>query len=110
MPICAKATGSAKRTVMRGLSDASAMVAPPVHDLDGTFQSMVVSEASTSPSCVSERLRQCWVPPRFPLRRPECADRSFQCHAAERLYGVGGGAVEPRKGLGGRADRRVGPV
>ena len=33
---------------MRRLSEASAMVAPPVQDFDGAFQSMVVSEASTS--------------------------------------------------------------
>ena len=31
------------------------MVAPPVHDLDGAFQSMVVSEASTSPGGVLAR-------------------------------------------------------
>jgi len=55
MPICVKATASASRTVMRRLSEASAMVAPPVHDLDGAFQSMVVSEASTSPGGVLAR-------------------------------------------------------
>ena len=29
------------------------MVAPPVHDFDGVFQTMVVSEASTSPAAFS---------------------------------------------------------
>ena len=50
MPIWAKATASPNRTVIRRFSEASAMVAPPVHDLDGAFQTMVVSEASTSPA------------------------------------------------------------
>ena len=53
MPICAKATASPSRTVIRRFSEASAMVAPPVHDLDGAFQTMVVSEASTSPAAFS---------------------------------------------------------
>ena len=53
MPICAKATASPSRTVIRRLSEASAMVAPPVHDFDGAFQTMVVSDASTSPAAFS---------------------------------------------------------
>ena len=53
MPIRAKATASPSRTVMRRLSEASAMVAPPVQDFDGAFHSMVVSEASTSPGTFS---------------------------------------------------------
>ena len=53
MPICAKATASPSRTVMRRLSEASAMVAPPVQDFDGAFQTMVVSEASRSPATVA---------------------------------------------------------
>src|SRR5215218_4496103 len=48
MPICAKATAAARRTVIPRLSNALAMVAPPVHDLDGAFQTMVVREARTS--------------------------------------------------------------
>jgi hypothetical protein len=52
-PICAKATASPSRTVMRRFSDASAMVAPPVQDFDGAFQTMVVSEARTSPPTFS---------------------------------------------------------
>ncbi len=35
---------------MRRLSEAPAMVAPPVHDFDGAFRTMVVSEASTWPA------------------------------------------------------------
>ena len=38
------------------------MVAPPVHDLEGAFQTMVVSEAGTSPpafSRTSRRRRSC---------------------------------------------------
>ena len=46
----------------------------------------------------------------IPRHRPECADRRFQCHAAERLYGVGGGAMEPREGLRRPADGRVRPA
>ena len=53
MPICAKATASASRTVMRRFSEASAIVAPPVQDFDGAFHTMVVSEASTSPAAFS---------------------------------------------------------
>ena len=53
MPIWAKATASARRTVMRRLREASASTAPPVHDLEGAFQTMVVSEASTSPAAFS---------------------------------------------------------
>src|SRR3712207_5829810 len=55
-----------------------------------------------------ERLHGGRVP--LPLRRPECANRRLHRDAAERLDGVGGGAVEPREGLGGRADRRFGPA
>ena len=67
-PICAKATASASRTVMRRLSEASAMVAPPVQDFDGAFQTMVVSEASRSPATVASE-----DPDRQPCgeRRPE---------------------------------------
>jgi hypothetical protein len=35
------------------LSEKSAITAPPIHDLDGAFQTMVVSEASTSPAAFS---------------------------------------------------------
>ena len=44
------------RTVMRRFSEASAMVAPPVQDFDGAFQTMVVSEASTSPAAFSRTM------------------------------------------------------
>ena len=50
MPICAKATASPSRTVMRRFSEASAMVAPPVQAHDGVFQTMMVRNASTSPA------------------------------------------------------------
>ena len=33
------------------------MVAPPVQDFDGAFQTMVVSEASTSPATFSRTVR-----------------------------------------------------
>ena len=38
---------------MRRFSEASAMVAPPVQDIDDAFQTLVVSEASTSPAAFS---------------------------------------------------------
>jgi hypothetical protein len=38
------------------VSEASEMVAPPVQDFDGAFQTMVVSEASTSPATFSRAL------------------------------------------------------
>jgi hypothetical protein len=53
MPICAKATASPSRTVIHRLSEASAIVAPPVQDFDGAFHTMVVSEASASPATFS---------------------------------------------------------
>jgi hypothetical protein len=56
MPTCAKATASPSRTVMRRLSEASAMFAPPVQDFEGVFQTMVVSEASTPPAAFSRTM------------------------------------------------------
>ncbi|MFC7690738.1 hypothetical protein ACFQY5_15310 [Paeniroseomonas aquatica] len=53
MPICAKATLGPSRTVMRRLSEESAIGAPPVQALEGVFQIGVVSEASTSPAMFS---------------------------------------------------------
>jgi hypothetical protein len=44
---------SPSRTVMRRFSEDSAIVAPPVQDLDGAFQTMVVRDASTSPVAFS---------------------------------------------------------
>ncbi len=40
---------------MRRFSEASPIVAPPVQALEGAFQTMVVSEASTSPAAFSRR-------------------------------------------------------
>ena len=83
MPICAKATASPSRTVMRRLSEASAMVAPPVQDFDGAFQTMVVSEASTSPPTFSRTVpspakqRTKSLPPSAPL--------TSQCASANSL-------------------------
>ena len=80
MPICAKATGAAKRTVIRRFSEASDMMAPPVHAFDGAFQTMVVSEASTSPAAFSRTVpsppkqrRKRWPHPAPPRHRPSGA-------------------------------------
>jgi hypothetical protein len=56
LPICAKATASPSHTVIRRLSDESAMVAPPVQDFDEAFQTTVVRE-STSPAAFSGTVR-----------------------------------------------------
>jgi hypothetical protein len=57
MPTYAKAAAPPSRTVIRRFSEAWAVVAPPVQDLDGGFQTMVVREASTSPAMFSRILR-----------------------------------------------------
>ena len=83
MPIWAKATASPSRTVMRRFSEASAMVAPPVHDFDGAFQTMVVSEASTSPATFSRTVPS---PPKQRTKsRPPSAPLTSQCASANSL-------------------------
>ena len=42
---------------MRRLSEASDVVAPPVHAFEGAFQTIVVSEASTSPAAFPRTTR-----------------------------------------------------
>jgi hypothetical protein len=86
MPICAKATPSPSRTVMRRLSELSAMVEPPVHDFDGTFQTIVVSEASTSPAAFS---RTAPSPPKHRTKiRPPSAPFTSQCARANSFAWV----------------------
>ena len=83
MPICAKATASAsRRTVMRLMSGASAMVAPPVQDLAGAFQTTVVSEASTSLAAFSRTV------PAPSGQRPPSAPLTSQCARAISLAWV----------------------
>ena len=78
MPSCAKAIASPSRTVMRRFSEASPIVAPPVHDFDGAFQSMVVSEASTSTATVASE---------DPHRQP-CGERRPKLLASAELVGT----------------------
>jgi hypothetical protein len=61
------------RTITRRFSEASSMTAPPVQDLAGAFQTMVVSEASRSPATFSRTIpsppkqRTSSRPPSAPL-------------------------------------------
>jgi hypothetical protein len=65
---------------MRWLSEASAMVAPPVQDFDGVFRTMVVSEASTSPAAFSRTVPS---PPKQRTKtRPPSAPSTSQCAGA----------------------------
>jgi hypothetical protein len=77
-----QATASASRTVIRRFSDASAMVAPPVHGFDGAFQTMVVSEASTSLATFSRTVPLLSKQP----RTSACRRRRSGC-AQVRRYG-----------------------
>jgi hypothetical protein len=86
MPICAKATAFARSTVIRRFSDASAMVARPVHDFDGAFQSMVVREASTSPGMFSRTTPS--PPKQRTKRRPPSAPFTSQCASANSFAWV----------------------
>jgi hypothetical protein len=63
----------------------SAMVAPPVQDLEGAFQTMVVREASTSPAAFSRtrpsppKLRTKSLPPSAPLTSQCASANSLGC-------------------------------
>ncbi len=56
------------------------MVAPPVQDFDGAFQSMVVSEASASPAASSRTVPS--PPKQRTKRRPPSAPLTSQCASA----------------------------
>ena len=62
------------------------MVAPPVHDFDGAFQSMVVSEASTSPAAFSRTVPS--PPKQRTNSRPPSAPLTSQCASANSFAWV----------------------
>jgi hypothetical protein len=71
---------------MRRFSEASAMVAPPVHGFDGAFQTIVVSEARTSPATFS---RTVPLPSKHRTNsRPPAAPFTSECARANSLAWV----------------------
>ena len=62
------------------------MVAPPVQDFDGAFQSMVVSEASTSPAAFSRAVPS--PPKQRTNKRAPSAPLTSQCARANSLARV----------------------
>ena len=59
---------------------------PPVHDFEGAFQSMVVSEASTSPAAFSRTVPS--PPKERTNKRPPSAPLTSQCARANPLAWV----------------------
>ena len=57
------------------------MVAPPIQDFDGVFQTMVVSEASTSPAAFSRT-----VPP--PSKQRTLPSNCARANSFGRVYNV----------------------